>query len=584
MEKSVDVVTKFAYLEHGKKAQKNSSYKGKINTKSIIGWRRYGEREESRKLHEDAVKINEEKQRNHDQHGFFNYTSERIGSTHTYSSIGWITSKEKIFEFKNLIAENFNKDGDLLWVPVISLKDYMTATEMKMYNQNDYAAVIEKILPKFFKAVGFNNENMGWWMDYHVNTDNPHLHLSFFEKKKTIHLGKLPMKHIENFKKMFWNEVFGQNRFFEKTGEKAVDAFKNKDALKESVFKEFQQKIQVSTDEDLIKKWKELAVRLPINGRLQYGSSHMIPYRNDLDNLIDLFLHLPDVKEKYQAFLNSLKAFDEVRDESLKLKNTGGIVKSEDTKLRKKMANFILKEMKQINDKFQKTLTNDVEKLESLKEVNNDFKVIPVAKSLVKSQNELFTTIRIPKTESFIKIPTDRFIENFGGGKLYIVKIKQFDQFKLPLSKLEFYDKTTKNLKAITYQNISDYFSDGRVYIKNKKSIIEETIEFTKEENTGHRKLLRDHGKNDEFNINEDTQVIPIAKSLIKPYDEKYAFVEMYRRRKERFKRKSDWIKKKNFSKSTKRAKRASFAWMNEIEAQVRHGQTEYLYGKELNS
>lgn len=671
---SVDVITKFTYLEHGLKAPRGSSYKGIITTASIIGWRSYGERKESRELHDDAKKINETNQSKHDRHGFFNYTGERIGSTDTYSSIGWIKNKEEREAFKDLICEYFREDGDLIWTPVISLKDYMTSTEMKLYNEKDYAAVIDKILPKFFKDAGFENDNMCWWMDHHVNTDNPHVHLSFFEKEKTMDHGKLSMKHIEKFKKMFWNEVFAKKRYLEKAGKEAIVAFKDRDVLKHSVYKMTVDKIRNSSDESFIDKMKELALILPETGRLQYGSSHMIPYRNQLDQLVDHLLYIPDVNEKYQEFTSVVQQFDEVRDESLNLKYQDSFLKTEDTKLRKTIANAILREIKQCNGNFEKSLIRDEKKLEQLEEIDDSFKLIPVAKSLIKSQNELFTMIRIPGAKSVIKIPTDRFMENLGDGKLYIVKIKQIDQFKLPLSKLEFFDDTTKDLETITYQNISDYFSDGKEYIKNEKRIIRETIEFadlkrgsqnknskyTAEEKMEYQKLLRNHMRNNGFSINENALIIPIAKSLIKPYNEKYTvvripkssskfliennrlndifgsdklfiatinqgdefeiigskinfydgttihadtlnhenvsdlfddgsdylygFAEMIKRHEEWLKRKSEWMENQhNWKGSAKGVRRASFAWMNEVEQKVREGQLEYFYGKELD-
>ena len=51
-----DVITKFTYLEHGKKAPKNSSYKGIITTTSIIGYDKYIQNaRKPKKLHKDAA-------------------------------------------------------------------------------------------------------------------------------------------------------------------------------------------------------------------------------------------------------------------------------------------------------------------------------------------------------------------------------------------------------------------------------------------------------------------------------------------------------------------------------------------------
>ena len=670
---SVDVMSKFTYLEHGNQAPRNSSYTGIITTASIIGWRSYTERKESRVLHADAIKVNKANQSKHDQHSFFNYTSERIGSTSTYSSIGWIENEEKINRFKDLICEYFCENGDLIWTPIISLKDYMTAAEMKMYNEKDYAAVIDKILPRFFKEAGFENDNVCWWMDYHVNTDNPHVHLSFFEKTKTINHGKLAMKEIEKFKKMFWNEVFAKKRFLEKVGKDATVAFKDMDVLKQSVYKTSVEKIRNGSDESFIDKLKDLAIVLPESGRLQYGSSHMIPYREQLDQLVEQLLHTSEVNEKYREYKTAILQFDDVRNESLNLRYKDSFYKTEDSKLRKTIANAILNEMKRCNGNFERTLKKECELLEN---AEYDYKLIPVAKSLIKDEVSNITTVRIPGYKSTIKIPTNQFSKNLGDGKLFLVRINRNDEFELPLSKLESFDCTFKELKAITYDNANDYFSDGKEYIKNERKKVKEIIEFadlkrgnqhinnrgnyTIEEKTEYQKLLRDYMRNNGFSINEAALIIPVAKSLISKYDNQYSavripktstkfliknnrlndlfgsekiflatinpedefevigskinyydgkmiqadslnyhnisdlfsdgseyfysFAEMIKQHEEWLKRKSEWTANHHdWKESAKKVRRASFAWMNEVEQKVREGQLEYLYGKELD-
>lgn len=541
---SVDIITRFGYLQHGKLAPEYSSFKGVISTESIIGWKSYTERESARQLHKDALQLNEL----HDQHGFFGYTSERIGSTKTYTSKGWIENEKDGRAFRETIEKYFCEDGDILWTPVISLKDYMTAADVKLFNESDYAAVLDKILPKFFKATGFRNENMEWWMDHHVNTDNPHVHLSFFEKEKTIDHGKISMKHIETFKKMFWNEVFAKQKYFEKVGKDSVATFKDKDVLKQSIYKITVEKIRNCTDQSFIEELKKFAITLPETGRLQYGSSHMIPYREQLDQLVDHLLHTPEVNGKYNEFSAILHQFDEVRSTSLNLNYKDGLYKTEDTKLRKTMANTILNEIKRCNGNFERSLIQEADLLENIEDNKNlneegKYKVIPVAKSLIEEKNNRFTTLRVPGTKTLIKIPTERFTENLGDGKLHLVQIKQSDRFKVPLSKLMKFDGTHKNVEAITYDNVNDYFSDGEEYKNNEKKKVREMIEFadlkrgkqnitskskySAEEKKVYQTILRDYMRSNGFSISEDALIIPIAKSLIKPYNNQYSAVRI---------------------------------------------------------
>lgn len=540
---SVDVVTKFYYLEHGKKAPQNSGYKGIIKKVSIIGWKTYTEREEAKQLHDRA----KEENKKHQQHGFFGYTSERIGSKKTYTSQGWIETKEDNDDFRDLIAYSFHEDGDLIWTPIISLKDYMTAAEMKMFNEKDFAAVFDKILPKFFKAAGFKNDNMEWWMNYHVNTDNPHVHLSFFEKEKLTVEGFIPNVNIEKFKKMFWNEVFAQKRFLEQVGKEATVTFKENDILKQSAFKEFQKMLHTCNEKEFIEKLESFAQKLPETGRLQYGSSHMIPYRSELDQLVNYLLHTPEVSERYHAFIDGVKIFDEVRSKSLNLKNDTSFVQTEDGKLRTRMANSILNEIKNCERNFSDryaAISKDDKKETSLgrdqSQYGDGYKIIPLAKSLIVNDRDDQVDIRIPGFSTTFRLNKERLMDIYGSEKIYLLRVSKGDTFSLyegsrEVAAIKKFSGVSKLIDNLSYENVSDYFSSSDQYLK----VYQDHLKFADEWQQGKETWLQ---------------------------------------------QRNAWIQNKyDWNPSVKRVRHASFAWMNEIESEVAKGQLEYLHGKELD-
>ena len=42
---------------------------------------------------------------------------------------------------------------------------------------------VKSELPKFFTRAGLNKDNIIWYAGLHENTDNKHIHISFFEKE-----------------------------------------------------------------------------------------------------------------------------------------------------------------------------------------------------------------------------------------------------------------------------------------------------------------------------------------------------------------------------------------------------------------
>ena len=126
----------------------------------------------------------------------------------------------------------------------------------------------------------------------------------------------------------------------------AKEAFKEKDLLKKDVLQNVTTLLKNNTDKEFEKRLKRFALKLPDTGRLQYGSSHMIPFREEIDMLVDYLLHIPDVQARYEEFVKKVKSFDEVSENNIYLKNKNSFFKTEDLKLRKTIGNQILNECK----------------------------------------------------------------------------------------------------------------------------------------------------------------------------------------------------------------------------------------------
>lgn len=200
-------ITKIRFFEYGKAPPKNSRYKGKITNDTVGGYFDYTGRDEAK----DADKTVEKQ-----EDGYFGYTgSHTIG---TYSSMGVLNTKEDRSQFKKEINRCFHKNGNLCWDYVISLESDEEAHQLELETGEQWAAVMKEVLPKLFKQYDLDYYNVLWWFDVHRNTEHPHIHLAFMEKKQTRTRGKLSQRKMKNVKQIIYTSLAARKRLKERTG------------------------------------------------------------------------------------------------------------------------------------------------------------------------------------------------------------------------------------------------------------------------------------------------------------------------------------------------------------------------------
>ena len=335
MPKIIDTIR---FFEWGKPAPKNSRFKGTMNAAMIFGARGYMDYT-GRK---NAVEGNIRDQLTLFDDGFLGYTSREEASTGaTVSSLGVLTP-EKRKELRRQGTEAFSKSGDLIWDMVISLESYEEAQKNLLYHAADYAAVIEKILPQFFKKVGFDPANMLWWMDYHNNKKHPHMHVVFMEKIHTRNKGAFTAKQMQTLKQIIAKEMTVRQTIRDLTGNDYETQFSLKDQEKAQMM-EVLHEVDMSKSDTI----QALARILPKTGRLQYGSTAMIPFRDTIDRITDDLLNSERLKPLFEEYLKVLEPLDQA------MKNDAGqsIIKRTELKtLHKEIGNIILQEIKQFSD------------------------------------------------------------------------------------------------------------------------------------------------------------------------------------------------------------------------------------------
>ena len=317
------VISKFRFLECGKAPPKGSRFKGTISTASLLDWYEYTGREKA---------ADRKKERGMHEGGLLGYTSQD-DTTRTFSSDGWLT-KDKMPGFKKKIAKAFHKDGDICWDTVVSLKDYQDSFQSNMNDVNDYAVIVSKSLPGYFKSIGLDPDNMIWWMNYHNNKKNPHMHIVFMEKVNTRTRGKLAQKYLDKYKSTWLKELGLRQEFTKRYGKAPKDVFREKDALRKTLISGLDMRFH----DQLLHSFY---TTIPKKGRLSYNSKNMKPYRRQLNLIIRSLLQDEEIRPTYEEWLGKVEMLDDLQN-TLANEKISHFKKTELDKLYTRIGNMIL--------------------------------------------------------------------------------------------------------------------------------------------------------------------------------------------------------------------------------------------------
>lgn len=331
-------ITKIRFFEYGKAPPKNSKYKGKITNDTVGGYFDYTGRDEAK----DADKTVEKQ-----EDGYFGYTgSHTIG---TYSSMGVLNTKEDRSQFKKEINRCFHKNGNLCWDYVISLESDDEAHQLELETGEQWAAVMKEVLPKLFKQYDLDYHNVLWWFDIHRNTEHPHIHLAFMEKKQTRIRGKLSQRKMKHVKQIIYTSLAARKRLKERTGYVHKEYFKNKDIA----FKELMTSIK-NVDLSHNKKLKDLYKVLPKTGRLQYNSINMKEYQPIIKSIIDDLINSDKkLSQQFHQYMTKLDMLQEVMEEQGR--DISSIKEAELNRFYERVGNYILQNYKKSEYTYNQT-------------------------------------------------------------------------------------------------------------------------------------------------------------------------------------------------------------------------------------
>ena len=323
-----DLICKARYFRIGETAPRNSCFKGLVTPSSIFGgsgsYFNYTERYNGK---EDK--------------SLLDYTG-RYG--YTMTSDGYLDTKEKKKAFRSKGLESLQKSGSVVYEIICSMESYEKATDYSLTNQDQFSAVVTKIMPSYIRSLSLDPNNVSWWEDFHPENrtstiPHPHIHFLFFENEPTGTFdktyGKLPKKALDDFKRLFANQLL-------KREDKGAyrDLFDNINISRKNVLDNLKH-----ADLNKVKSLKDLYAVLPKSGRLQINSANMAPYRETVFKVVDDLLDSKECKNTWEKYLSSLDRYE--RQINQKVGSTVSFRKEiEISKLKDQIANYILSSRK----------------------------------------------------------------------------------------------------------------------------------------------------------------------------------------------------------------------------------------------
>ena len=181
-----------------------------------------------------------------------------------------------------------------IWHGVISFEEefghtYCSSSEVA-YNY------LKKELPKFFKNAGLNADNIVWYAGLHENTDNNHIHISFFEKapirskqgsnRRHFSNGLIPIKAINKFK------VSSEIALLKLTD----DVILNRKTLTHEM------KMRLKLGE-FMNNINSLMYVIPKERRIAYDSENIKPYKTQIDMVVNSIIRAnKDLQKRFNDF------------------------------------------------------------------------------------------------------------------------------------------------------------------------------------------------------------------------------------------------------------------------------------------
>ena len=182
------------------------------------------------------------------------------------------------------------------WHGVLSLPTWQS----ELVGYEDMEKLVGQTFGAFLKNAGFDPKNIALLCAMHENTENKHIHFTFYEKapKYRDFRGELRYRARGVIDKRILNEYRMSATAY--LDEHKQDLSKYRNAVVNGIR-------GVPTDAAIYAALTVLADKLPERGRLQYNSENIAPYRKEIDRVVQMLLRKsPDAMEAHKKALREI--------------------------------------------------------------------------------------------------------------------------------------------------------------------------------------------------------------------------------------------------------------------------------------
>ena len=225
---------------------------------------------------------------------YVEYANNKEKSSGIFNQNGLLSEKDK-----KQLREQLRETKSVIWDGLITFEENFGKTWCNSYEQA--YELVKSELPKFFRRTGLNPDNMIWYAGLHENTDNRHIHLSFFEKEPVrLRPGKE--------EKVFSNGKLSKTAMLEFKAhlELAATDFKARERRNRQLIQEYVNE-QLNENMGLIlnNKLLSLAGRFSKKGSLAYASENMSSLRSEIDSITSYMINKSKFsKVAYEDFID----------------------------------------------------------------------------------------------------------------------------------------------------------------------------------------------------------------------------------------------------------------------------------------
>lgn len=250
--------------------------------------------------------------------------------------------------FNDNIDYGDEDENGRIWDMVISIKDDF-CNEHGLITKEDFYSLSKEIINPFLLEAGLKPDNMVWYASLHRNTKTPHLHVCFYEKHDTLESDTIPKRSIKNIKSKIRGKLIDNDYFFEQK------KFLTNDIIgtlrKDNIISLKKQMLNdITIDKKLNNMLLELYNNIDKTGRLQYNSKNILPYRYELNKIIDYILKNTPYKYEYEKFYNLLKEHQSQLNSFYGINSQSNAsheyVNNEIERLRTRIGNAVLRQFK----------------------------------------------------------------------------------------------------------------------------------------------------------------------------------------------------------------------------------------------